>query len=77
MMSRLFVPFASGKPTGTGLGLSISRRILEEHGGSITAANPSEGGARFTITLPATALPEPSGKQPFALGASHADPVSY
>ncbi|HEV3078710.1 MAG TPA: ATP-binding protein [Gemmataceae bacterium] len=77
MMSRLFVPFASSKPTGTGLGLSISRRILEEHGGTITAANQPGGGARFTITLPATALPESSVKQPLALGASHADPVSY
>ncbi|HEV3446740.1 MAG TPA: ATP-binding protein, partial [Gemmataceae bacterium] len=77
MMSRLFVPFASSKPTGTGLGLSISRRILEEHGGTITAANQPEGGVRFTITLPATALPASSLKQPLALGASHADPVSY
>ncbi|HEV3146811.1 MAG TPA: ATP-binding protein [Gemmataceae bacterium] len=48
---RLFTPFASTKATGTGLGLSISRRIVEEHGGSLTAANQKEGGACFTIRL--------------------------
>jgi signal transduction histidine kinase len=55
MTDRIFTPFASGKPTGTGLGLSISRRIVEDHGGRITAANrpPGQGGACFTVTLPA------------------------
>jgi signal transduction histidine kinase len=55
MAGRLFTPFASSKPTGTGLGLSISRRIIEEHGGILTAANRPEGGACFTLTLPAGA----------------------
>jgi len=53
MLSRLFTPFASTKATGTGLGLSISRRIMEEHGGLLTGGNRSEGGARFSIRLPA------------------------
>jgi signal transduction histidine kinase len=54
---RLFTPFASTKPTGTGLGLNLSRRIVEEHGGRILAANRAEGGACFTITLPRAAAP--------------------
>jgi signal transduction histidine kinase len=53
VLPRLFTPFASTKPTGTGLGLSICKRVLQEHGGSISAANRPEGGARFTLTLPA------------------------
>jgi two-component system sensor histidine kinase HydH len=54
MMDRLFTPFASTKPTGSGLGLSISRRIVADHGGRIDGANRPEGGACFTLTLPAT-----------------------
>jgi signal transduction histidine kinase len=50
---RLFTPFTSTKATGTGLGLSVSRRVVEAHGGKLTAANCTGGGACFTVILPA------------------------
>lgn len=53
---RLFEKFYRGDQTktgGLGLGLSIARGFVEAHGGTVTAANRPEGGARFTITLPA------------------------
>jgi signal transduction histidine kinase len=39
-------------PDGYGLGLSICKRIVEAHGGTITAANRHPRGTTFTVTLP-------------------------
>lgn len=55
ILPRLFTPFVSSKPTGTGLGLSLSQRIVQEHGGLVTAHNRQEGGACFRIVLPPSA----------------------
>ena len=52
IMPKLFQSFVSNKETGLGLGLVISRRIVEEHGGTIDAANRAEGGAIFIVRLP-------------------------
>lgn len=53
--SRIFEPLFTTRTKGTGLGLAIARRIIEAHGGEITASTSPAGGATFTIMLP---LPE-------------------
>ncbi len=53
LLPRLFEPFVSTKPTGTGLGLTICHRIIEDHDGTLRAANRPEGGATFEVSLPA------------------------
>ncbi|MBI2427447.1 MAG: HAMP domain-containing histidine kinase, partial [Ignavibacteriales bacterium] len=54
----LFQPFKklSAQPTGdeisTGLGLTIVKKILEMHGGSVTAESTQGAGATFILHLP-------------------------
>lgn len=50
---RWYEPYTSSKARGTGLGLAVVKKIAEEHGGSVRAANRAQGGAEFTLCLPA------------------------
>jgi len=52
LLERIFDSFFTTKPNGLGVGLSVSRDIVAAHGGRIEAANRSEGGAVFRVTLP-------------------------
>jgi PAS domain S-box-containing protein len=49
---QIFNAFFTTKPHGTGMGLRISRSIIESHGGRLWAADNSQGGAIFCISLP-------------------------
>ncbi|MFO0947972.1 MAG: PAS domain S-box protein [Planctomycetota bacterium] len=50
-MTRVFDPFYTTKTKGTGLGMAIAKRIIEAHGGKISAQNRATGGAEFSIVL--------------------------
>ena len=51
-LQKLFIPFYTTKNHGTGLGLPISRRLVEAHGGELTARSRPAGGTRVTVRLP-------------------------
>ncbi|GAB4525715.1 MAG: hypothetical protein Tsb0020_43650 [Haliangiales bacterium] len=48
----IFEPFQTSRVRGTGLGLAVARRVVELHGGVITAAQHPAGGALFRVVLP-------------------------
>ena len=55
VLPNLFDAFVTSRldSRGTGLGLTVASGIIQQHGGTISASNRPEGGARLQITLPA------------------------
>ncbi len=55
-LDRIFKPFqrlhGRQEYDGSGMGLAICRRIVERHGGEITAISTLEKGSTFIVTLP-------------------------
>jgi signal transduction histidine kinase len=50
--SQVFDAFFSTKPGGSGLGLPTTRKVVEAHGGRISAESEVGRGTKFTIELP-------------------------
>jgi signal transduction histidine kinase len=54
---KIFEPGFSARRDGPGLGLAVCRKIVEQHGGSLAAANRAGSGACFTLTFPLQKAP--------------------
>ena len=60
ILHRIFEPYVTSKAKGTGLGLAIAKKIIEEHGGTVSGHNGPNGGARITVHLPVAQTPSAS-----------------
>lgn len=59
-LSRIFKPFerlhGRSQYEGSGMGLAISEKIVERHGGTLTASSRKGEGSIFTVSLPAEVI---------------------
>ncbi len=71
-MPHIFRKFyrSSAGGSGVGLGLPLAKTIAERHGGMLSAAARSEGGTRFTLTLPLQPLPPSHSYKSVSTGSS-------
>jgi PAS domain S-box-containing protein len=65
-LDRIFKPFqrlhSRQEYEGSGMGLAICRRIVERHGGEISAISAPGEGSTFIVTLP---IHQPKGENPY------------
>lgn len=64
LLDQVFEPFVTTKEPGkgTGLGLAVAARLIDAMGGTIRVENGEQGGAVFTIVLPAAVGVEAESK---------------
>jgi PAS domain S-box-containing protein len=51
-LRRVFEPLFTTKSNGTGIGLALAQRLIEKHGGVLTATSELGRGSNFVIHLP-------------------------
>lgn len=56
-IEKIFQPYYTTKGGGSGLGLPTTKRLVEEHGGSLTVHSEPGRGTDFTVLLPAANEP--------------------
>jgi signal transduction histidine kinase len=67
--ARVFQPYFTTKKDGTGLGLFVTRKLVADHGGTVTFTSAVGRGTTFAVQLPvAERCPAPDG---LVLGVSH------
>jgi two-component system sensor histidine kinase FlrB len=62
-LSGIFEPGFSTRTGSPGLGLAVCRKIVAQHGGTITAGSRPGCGARFTLTFPLAGKPAGDGTE--------------
>jgi two-component system, sensor histidine kinase FlrB len=77
-LPSIFEPGYSTRAGSPGLGLAVCRKIVEQHGGEISAASPPGQGAAFTLTFPLASGPGIAGPLvscPLTSGPLTSDPL--
>lgn len=54
VQQKLFQAYFSLRKGGTGLGLAMAKRIIDEHGGSVSVCSEEGKGSNFQVRLPLT-----------------------
>lgn len=63
-VEQIFTPFVSTKSSkGTGLGLPVVKKVVTEHGGTVTCVPLEKGGTVFHIDLPFRKEPDTDGTE--------------
>jgi two-component system sensor histidine kinase MprB len=60
VFDRFYRAAGARRLPGSGLGLAIVRQVAEAHGATVSAANETDGGARFTLSFPAQLVFRPT-----------------
>ena len=53
---NILEPYVTTREKGTGLGLAVLASVVQQHGGTVHAANRESRGAQFTILLPVESM---------------------